>query len=434
VTQNRSAPSFEQSLAQHRRARESLAGGVATAVRAGQLPWPITFVGGHGSHLEDLDGNHYVDYVLAYGPMLLGHSPDPVLDAVRQQLERGLGYGASHRWEAEAAEAVCRTVPSAELAVFSNSGSEAVQTALRIARASTGRRRVVKFLGHYHGWYDAIHVGVPGQAEPAPGTAGQEPPSPASLSVVAWNDVAALAAALGDDVAAVIMEPIAVNGGCLSPRPGYLEEAQRLTREAGAVLIFDEVITGYRVALGGAQERLGVTPDLTILGKALGAGFPISCVCGSAAVMEVVASGRLAHVGTFNANPVSACAATAAIRELEQRGEEIYPRLERLGTELADRFRDVGSEAGLPIVVNQVGAAGYAFFSDRPITDYEDVLAADSAAYRQFAQALLKRGVHVAPRGLLYISTQHDDGDLMLTREAVQEAADELSREMALRR
>ena len=161
---------FELSRERHERSRRSLAGGVATAVRAGQLPWPITFARGEGAHLLDVDGNRYVDYVLAYGPMLLGHSPTPVIEAVRRQLAEGLGFGASHRWEAEAAEAVCRVVPSAELTIFSNSGSEAVHVALRIARAATGRRRVIKFLGHYHGWYDAIHVGVPGKADAAPGT------------------------------------------------------------------------------------------------------------------------------------------------------------------------------------------------------------------------------------------------------------------------
>jgi glutamate-1-semialdehyde 2,1-aminomutase len=421
---------FARSRDQHRRSRASLAGGVATAVRAGQLPWPITFDRAEGAHLVDLDGNQYVDYVLGYGPMLLGHSPESVLEAVRRQLDKGLGYGASHRWEAEAAEAVCRTVPSAELVVFSNTGSEAVQTALRIARAATGRRRVVKFLGHYHGWYDGIHVGVPGQSEAGPGTLGQEPTAPESLSVVRWNDAAALTEALGDDVAAVIMEPVAVNAACLSAAPGYLEDARRLTREAGAVLIFDEVITGYRLALGGAQERLGVTPDLTILGKALGAGFPISAVCGRADLMEVIATGRLAHVGTFNANPVAACAATAAISELERRRDELYPKLDRLGTELAGIFRDEASAAGLPIVVNQVGSAAHAFVSDRPIESYEDALASDPAAYRRFAAALLERGVHVAPKGLLYVSTAHDDGDLVLTREAVRDAARSVAEEV----
>jgi glutamate-1-semialdehyde 2,1-aminomutase len=422
--------SLKRSAERHQRARKTLAGGVATAIRAGQLPWPITFDHGSGAHLVDIDGNHYVDYVAAYGPLVLGHSPRRVLDAVRLQLDAGIGFGASHRWEAEAAEAVCRTVPCAELSVFSNTGSEAVQVALRIARAATGRPRVIKFLGHYHGWYDAIHVGVHGQSTAAPGTAGQVPVAPESLTVLPWNDAAALADALADDVAAVIMEPVAVNGGCLLPRPGYLEEAQRLAHAAGAVLIFDEVITGFRVALGGAQARLGVIPDLTVLGKALGAGFPISCVCGRESLMEVVASGRVAHVGTFNANPVSACAAVAAIRELEEHGEEIYPELDRMGVALAESFREETAAVGLPIVVNQFGAAAHAFFKDGPVDSYDDMLGADPAAYREFAGALLERGIHVTPKGLLYVSTEHGDDDLALTRAAVGDAARAMAQEV----
>ncbi len=309
---------FGQSHSQYERSRRTLAGGVASALRLLQLPWPITFERGAGAHLFDVDGNRYVDYVLAYGPMLLGHSPEPVLEAVRRQLDKGISYGASHRWEAEAAEAVCRTVPSAELVVFSNTGSEAAMIAIRVARAATGRRRVIKFLGHYHGWCDPLHVGVPGQSEAVPGTSGQEPPAVEALTVVRSNDIDALREALSDDVAAVILEPVPVNASCLEAAPGYLEEVRRLTHDAGVVLIFDEVITGYRVALGGAQERFGVTPDLTILGKALGAGFPISAVCGSVDVLGEIESGRMAHFGTFNLNPVSACAAAAAIGVLER--------------------------------------------------------------------------------------------------------------------
>ena len=246
---------------------------------------------------------------------------------------------------------------------------------------------------------------------------------PASLTVAPWNDLAALAAALGDDVAAVIMEPVAVNGGVSSPSRGTSRRSRRLTHAAGAVLIFDEVITGYRVALGGAQERLGVLPDLTVLGKALAAGFPISAVCGREAVMDVIASGRLAHIGTFNANPICACAVTAAVGELERRQDEIYPRLEVLGAELAAIFREEGARAGLPLVVNQFGAAAHAFLSDRPVASYADALASDTTGYRRFAAQLLRHGVHVTPKGLLYLSTAHEQADLDVTREAVGRAA-----------
>ena len=330
---------FQRSMAQFERASRSLAGGVATAFRSAQQPVPVSFTTGRGSRLTDVDGNEYVDYALGFGPMLLGHSPEPVLEAVRRQLDRGLGFGASHELEAELAEAVCRTVPSAELCVFGSTGSEAVHSAIRIARAATGRNRVIKFLGHYHGWLDPVHVGVPGQTGKAPATGGQDPEASASVTVCRWNDVDALSDALADDVAAVIMEPAAINVGAFPPAPGYLERAKELTARAGAVLIFDEVITGYRLALGGAQQRYGVLPDLTVLGKALGAGFPISAVCGRRDVMAVVADRRVSHVGTFNANPVCASAAAAAIGVLERDADSLYPLLDELGARLAEDLR-----------------------------------------------------------------------------------------------
>jgi glutamate-1-semialdehyde 2,1-aminomutase len=400
-----------KSRAQHERARRSMAGGVATAFRASQEPFPISFTCGAGARITDVDGNSYVDFVLGFGPLLLGHSPGPVLAAVRAQLALGLGYGASHPLEPALAEAVCRTVPSAELCVFSSTGSEAVHAALRIARAATGRSRVIKFHGHYHGWFDSVHIGLPGSAEPrAPGTAGQDPGASAAVTVCDWNDLPALADVLGSDVAAVIMEPIAVNGGCLMPAPGYLEGVREMTSRAGALLIFDEVITGYRLALGGAQQRLGVLPDLTVLGKALGAGFPISAVCGRADVLSEVATGRVAHVGTFNANPVCASAALAAVTELERRADELYPQLEHAAGRLAGALRAAAAAEGVPLVVNQEGAAAHAFSCAGPVTTYRDTLKADPGAYRFLAGLLLQEGVHVIPRGLLYASTAHDDG------------------------
>jgi len=410
------------SRAQHERSRQSLARGVATGIRAGQRPVPITFVRGDGAYLTDIDGHDYVDYALAYGPMLLGHSPEPVLAAVRRQLSEGLAYGASHVLEAEAAEAICRTVPCAELCVFSNSGSEAVHTAIRIARAATGRTRVVKFLGHFHGWLDPLAVGTPGHGEAELATRGQDPLASASVSVCRWNDLAALEAVLDDDVAAVIMEPVAVNGGCFAPAPGYLEAAQALTEAAGSLLIFDEVITGFRLALGGAQERYGVVPDLAVLGKALGSGFPISAVCGRGEVLEEVASGRVEHIGTFNLNPICASAVVASVSELEKIAPRLYPQLEALGAALAELLVAEAEQAGLPLVVNQLGGAAYAFWSSVPVGGPVEALAADGNAYRRFAGALLDEGVHVIPRGLLYISAVHGEAELEWTRQAVRRA------------
>ena len=414
--------SFDRSIAQFERSKRSLAGGVSTAFRAAQQPVPICFTRGKGSHLWDVDGNEYVDYVLGFGPLLLGHSPEPVLAAVEEQLRTGLGYGASHLLEAELAEAICRTVPSAELCIISNTGSEAVHAAVRMARAATGRTRVVKFLGHYHGWLDTIHTGVAPQSTAAPAARGQDPRAVENVTVTTWNDIAALDAALGDDVAAVIMEPVNVNGGNISPAPGYLAAALDAAHRCGALVIFDEVITGYRLALGGAQELYGVTPDLTVLGKALGAGFPISAVCGRADVLAEVATGRMAHVGTFNAGPVCAAAALAAINDLEAGKSEIYPNLDRHGRMIASRVRDVATMIGAAMFVNQVGGVVSVFVSDTPPSSYEATLKSDRSETARFIAALLREGVHAIPLGRFYLSAAHDDEDISRTEDAIERA------------
>jgi glutamate-1-semialdehyde 2,1-aminomutase len=414
---------FAGSRRQHERARRTLAGGVATAFRAGQQPVPICFTRGEGTHLWDVDGNRYVDYNLAFGPMLQGHSPQAVLEAVQRQLATGLGYGASHPLEAELGEAVCRVVPSAEQCVFNSTGSEAVHVALRIARSATGRRRVIKFAGHYHGWFDPVHIGLPGQAGRVPGTGGQDPDAASSTIVCPWNDVDALRAALTADVAAVIMEPINVNGGCILPQPGYLAAARDLIRRAGAVLIFDEVITGFRVALGGAQEYYGITPDLTVLGKALGAGFPVSAVCGARSVMDEVASSRVAHVGTFNLNPVCAAAALAAVGELERNAADVYPRIDAMTRALADLVVTEAHPAGLALTVNATIGTAHASAGSEAVETHEDAARSDTALYRRFVAALLAHGVHTIPRGTWFMSTEHTAADLETTRRAVRKAA-----------
>lgn len=419
---------YAKSRAEHLRRSRTLAGGVSTAFRAMQRPLPITFDHGREARLTDIDGNEYIDYALAFGPMLLGHSPVAVVDAVRRQVALGIGYGASHRLEAQLSEALCRIVPCAERAIFSNSGSEAVQVAIRIARAATGRRRVIKFLGHWHGWFDTIAVGTSGKTDNSPTTAGQDPLAADAVTVIPWNDIPALTAALDTEVAAVIMEPAAINSGAFAPSAGYLAKARELTRKAGAVLIFDEVITGFRLALGGAQERYGVTPDLAVFGKALGNGFPISAVCGRADVMEVVSSRTVAHVGTTNGNPVCAAAAVASLGELESGAAEIYPRLAASGERLAAIYRDAAREHGLPLWVNQIGAAAHAFWSSTPVESYSASLRADMPAYLNVAEALLEEGVHVITRGLLYVSAAHSEIDLEQTAERVGRAARRLSK------
>ena len=432
---------YARSLNQIERARRTIPGGVATAMRAAQRPVPLVIERAAGSRMVDVDGNEYVDYVLGFGPMLLGHSPPEVIEAVREQLGRGFTYGAQHRLEAEVAERVVDAVPCAELVCFSTTGSEAVQAALRIARAATGRRKVIRFEGHYHGWLDPMAVSSPG-TEPAP--AGAEPPLPpvpategqadasGLVLICRWNDPDELAGLFerhGDEVAAVIMEPVAANGGLIPPRRGYLERARELTGSQGSLLIFDEVVTGFRLARGGAQERFGVTPDLATYGKAIAAGMPLSAVAGTREAMEVVADGRVPHVGTFNCAPPAAAAAAAALDVYRARSPEMYEGLERTAAALADGLAGAAAEAGVPLKIHRVGPLVQTFILDPEtrVEQYADTLAADSARFARFAEAMLERGINVLPRGWWFLSTAHTDDDVELTVEAARSAFTEVA-------
>lgn len=375
----------------------------------------------------DLDGNEYIDFALSFGPMLLGQSPPAVISAVTTQLAEGIGFGANNKHEAPLAELLCEVVPSAEQVIFSNTGTEAVQAALRIARRATNRQRIIKFRGHYHGWLDSVHVAIPGSASDGAGTGGQDPEASRHTTVCDWNDLKALETAMAHDVAAVIMEPINVNGGCFAPSPGYLGAVRRLTKDAGSLLIFDEVITGLRVALGGAQQLLGVTPDLTILGKALGSGFPISAVCGSADVMDVVANGNVAHMGNFNGSPLAAAAAVAATRELMSGAADIYPRLERLTAMLHSAIDDIRVKSGLPLRFNSTPGAGFAFISEEPVLRHEDRLNSDSKRYEEFACRMLNEGVLLATRGLWYVSAAHTEDDIREVAQVVERVAKQMT-------
>jgi glutamate-1-semialdehyde 2,1-aminomutase len=415
---------YRGSIAQLERARKTLAGGISSAMRAAQRPTPIVVERAYGSRLEDVDGNTYLDYVLGFGPMLLGHDPKPVLDAVSEQLGRSLAIGAQHRGEAELAERLVEVVPCAELVCLCTTGSEAVHVALRIARAATGRRLILKFEGHYHGWLDPIAVATPGLPAADPDRPSPLPLDPMTGGQVAegvlvcrWNDVRELEHVLGEhgaEVAAVILEPVASNGGLIEPAPGYLEEVRDLTHRVGALLVFDEVVTGFRLALGGAQDRYGVTPDLATFGKAIGSGFAVAAVAGRKAVMDEVVAGRVKHVGTFNGNPVALAAANAAVRTYQERSPALYHELEGRAGRLAEGLRGAASAAGVPLRVNQVGPLLQTFVApdDLVIRSYADTLATDGAALGTLAESLLGRGVMVLPRGWWFLSAAHTDEDI----------------------
>jgi glutamate-1-semialdehyde 2,1-aminomutase len=393
----------ERSLALWQRAQTALAGGVASAFRARGVPHPLYFAGGSGPRLTDVDGNTYIDYTLSWGLLILGHAHPAVERAVAGQLRRGWSYGAQHEGEIRVAERLVELIPCADQVVFSNTGTEAVQVAFRIARAYTGRRRIVRFQGHYHGWL-----------EPAPDTL-----------FLPWNDIGAVeeaAARHGREIAALITEPILCNGGCLLPEPGYLEALREITARYGIVLIFDEVITGFRVALGGAQQRYGVTPDLATFGKAVAAGFPLSVVAGRGEIMEVVASGKVLHGGSFNGNPVVLAAAEAALEELSRNEGAALRRAADYGGRLR-----AGLEAGavrqrVPITLRGVETVFRLSFGDEgPVTDARGLTAPPGGRLGRFLRAAVEAGLFLLPDGRWYISTVHSEQELAETLAAAEQ-------------
>ena len=426
---------FDASRAQIERASRSMPGGVSSNFRVGMMPGPLVFERAEGACLIDLDGNRLIDYYLGMGPMILGHDPEEVKRAVIAQLERGILYGGQSRIEAETAELFCALVPCAERVRFAGSGSEAVQLALRLARAATGRRTIVKFEGHYHGWLDSVLVSgsaTPETAGPAdapqrnPGSDGQDEAAWRHTEVLGWNDLASLERRLArGDVAGVIMEPAMCNAGAISPAPGYLEGARAACSRHGTVLIFDEVITGFRLAPGGAQQLFGVTPDLATFAKSLANGFPVAAVAGRASIMALCAGAGVMHGGTYNAQPVSMAATLATLRALADgavmRG--IEPQGRRLMDGIEARLASAGitaSVAGWPQVFH------VAFGLAAPARDYRDLMRMDRARYQRFAHALLQHRVRVLERGAWFMSRCHDDRIVDDTLAAVEAALDRI--------
>jgi glutamate-1-semialdehyde 2,1-aminomutase len=397
------------------RAARRIPGGVNSNVR---LDAPNTFFArGQGARIYDVEGRDYIDYLLGQGPAFLGHAHPAVVSAVQQAIATGMVYAAQNTLEVEAAELVCEALGWADMVRFNMTGTEAVQAALRLARAVTGRRRIIRFEGQYHGWLDNVLIKFePGPAQAA--SAGQLPEALDATIVVPWNDLDALSATLaahGDDVAAVITEPMMLNQGAIEPRPGYLAAMKDLTAKAGALLIFDEVITGFRLALGGAAERFGVTPDLAIYGKAIAGSFPVSAIAGKAEFMKRYGTGEVNHSGTFNACVMAAAAVTASIKTL--RTEDPYERVAAYGNRLMAGLRDIAQEADLPLRVAGPGVAFHASFlkpgapADLEVTDLRVLRTLDLDRYKKFARTLADAGLWVAGRGIWYVSAAHGESD-----------------------
>ncbi len=416
---------FDESRRRVAAAAEFLAGGVSSNFRLGIAPTPLVFERADGPYLFDADGNRLIDYYLGMGPMILGHTPADVRQAAADQMARGLLYGGQSAVEAEAARLLCAMVPCAQRVRFCSSGSEAVQAALRIARAATGRRTVIKFDGHYHGWFDNIlwSTAPPAGANaPVAGSRGQPEEAGADIVALPWNDAAALVARLSrGDVAAVIMEPAMCNAGAIAPAEGYLEAARDACSKTGAILIFDEVITGFRLAPGGAQQRFGVTPDLATFAKAIASGFPVAAVAGRADLLDLCTQG-VVHGGTYNGQAVAMAACVATLNRL--RDPSVYATMEARGTRLMEGMRARLSDAGIVAAVAGFGTIFHvAFGLTEPARNWNDLRGMDRARYIAFAAALLARGVRALERGAWFLSTEHDDSVIDATLDAVAEAA-----------
>lgn len=393
------------------RAASCLPGGVNSNVRKDCLP--IVFERGQGAWLWDVDGHNYIDYLLGQGPAFLGHAHAKVVEAVERACRAGMLFGSRHPLEVEAAERVCDALKWPEMVRFGLTGTEMVQAALRLARAATGRRRFIRFEGHYHGWLDNVLIEIR-EGEAVAASNGQLTECVKQSIVLPWNDETALRAAFaesGDEIAAVIMEPMMLNTGGILAKPGYLQTARELCDEYSALLIFDEVITGFRLALGGCAERFGIHPDLGVYGKAMGGGYPVAALAGRREFMELFDTGTN-HSGTFNANVMSMAATVAALDVLSSPG--VYDQVEAVGKRLMSGLADVAGSAGLPLHIQGLPMAFSASVGEQTadFCDFRQYAARDAGAYVRLAESLGRNGVWVAGRGVWYVSIAHGDKEV----------------------
>jgi glutamate-1-semialdehyde 2,1-aminomutase len=413
----------EKSKALFERAREIIPGGVNSPVRAGKaVGIDPPFIGrAEGCFLWDMDGNQYVDYVCSWGPMILGHGHPEVVKALEERVSKGTSYGAPTALEVEMAETITKMVPSIEMVRMVNSGTEATMSAIRLARGFTGREKIIKFEGCYHGHADSLLVsagsGVATFAIPGcPGVPADTAEHTLSLSFNDLDGVVQAFEKLGKEIAAVIIEPIPGNMGVVIPKKEFLTGLREITLKNGALLIFDEVISGFRVAPGGAQQVYHINPDLTCLGKIIGGGLPVGAYGGRRDIMEQMApEGDIYQAGTLSGNPLAMAAGLATLRILQE--EDVYQELENKGRMLFSGLEDAAKAAGVEVVINRIGSMGSLFFGENPVTDFDSAKASDAERFKGYYAKMLNQGIYLAPSAFeaCFISTAHDENSILKT-------------------
>lgn len=411
------------------RAKQLMPGGVNSPARAfgGVGGDPIFFDRGQGAYLFDIDGNQYIDYVGSWGPMILGHRHPAVVQALEAAIRRGTSFGAPTLAENELAELVVEAVPSIEKLRLVNSGTEATMSAIRVARGFTRRPMIVKFVGNYHGHADSLLVAAGSSAATfyAPNSAGVTEGTARDTLVLKYNDPEALEYAFtahGSQIAAVIVEPVVGNMGCVASTPAFRDALREQTRKHGALLIFDEVMSGFRVAYGGAQSIFDIKPDLTTLGKIIGGGLPVGAFGGRAEIMDhVLPLGKVFHAGTLSGNPLATAAGIATLKTL--RDTNPYPRLEQLSNRLAGGLEAAAKAAGIPCHIGACGSMLTLFFSERPVTDWDLASHCDTKRYARYFWGMIERGVYLpcSQFEALFVSSAHDDVDIAATIAAAHE-------------